>query len=281
MNESKSAPCPICEAAAAERDPELHLFWCAACRHLFTKLPKDSQETYGESYFDDAHKRWFEHPDFKLFERVERALLPLAASKPLRLLDVGCGRGDFLKWLRPRHPDWMLTGIDLAPNRHPEIEFIQGDVATAPLAGPYDAVVTFMVVEHLEEIRPFFAKMRSLLADGGLLMVNTFNNDSLIFRIARAFNRLGLSSAAYRRLYSHHHLQHYSRRSIREILVRSGFDVQEHRCHNYPLAAVDVPAAGKLLETAYRAFVGLVFLVSDPIGLGIEHTVFCRPAAPR
>mgnify|MGYP000943487039 FL=1 len=123
--------------------------------------------------------------------------------------------------------------------------------------------------------------MRRLLADDGLLMVNTFNNDSLIFRIARLFNRLGLSSAAYRRLYSHHHLQHYSRRSIREILVRSGFDVQEHRCHNYPLAAVDVPAAGKLVETAYRAFVGLVFLVSDPLGLGIEHTVFCRPAAPR
>ena len=88
-------------------------------------------------------------------------------------------------------------------------------------------------------------------------------------------------TAAYRRLYSHHHLQHYSRRSIREILVRSGFDVQEHRCHNYPLAAVDVPAAGPLVEAAYRAFVGLVFLVSDPLGLGIEHTVFCRPAAPR
>ena len=44
-----------------------------------------------------------------------------------------------------------------------------------------------MVVEHLEDIRPFFAGMRRLLADDGLLMVNTFNNDSLIFRIARAF----------------------------------------------------------------------------------------------
>lgn len=173
-----------------------------------------------------------------------------------------------------------MTGIDLAPNQHPDVEFIQGDVASAPLAGPYDVVLTFMVVEHLEEIRPFFANMRSLLTADGLLMVNTFNNDSLIFRIARAFNRLG-SSAAYRRLYSHHHLQHYSRRSIREILVRSGFVVQEHRCHNYPLRAVDVPAAGKLVELAYRAFVGLVFLVSDPLGLGIEHTVFCRPAAER
>jgi 2-polyprenyl-3-methyl-5-hydroxy-6-metoxy-1,4-benzoquinol methylase len=278
MNESVPVTCPICEASAAERDSDLHLHWCAACRHLFTKLPKTAQETYGESYFDEAHKRWFENPEYGLFARVERAILPVAGSRPIRLLDVGCGRGDFLKWLRPRHPDWHLTGIDLAPNQHPDIEFIQGDVATAPLAGPYDIVLTFMVVEHLEEIRPFFAKMRSLLADGGLLMVNTFNNDSLIFRIARAFKRLGLSSAAYRRLYSPHHLQHYSRRSIREILVRSGFEIQEHRCHNYPLRAVDVPAAGRLVELVYRAFVGVVFLVSEPLGLGIEHTVFCRPA---
>jgi 2-polyprenyl-3-methyl-5-hydroxy-6-metoxy-1,4-benzoquinol methylase len=172
-----------------------------------------------------------------------------------------------------------LTGIDLAPNQHPQIKFIQGDIATANIEGPFDLITTFMVVEHLEDIQPFFLKMRHLLSDQGILMVNTFNNDSLIFRLARALNKVGLSTA-YKRLYSHHHLQHYSKRSIRNILVRSGFDIVEHHCHNYPLRAVDVPKAGKMLEAAYRAFVGLVFLVSDPMGLGIEHTVFCRPTPP-
>lgn len=41
MKESTATKFPICAAPAAERDPELHLYWCAACWHLFTKLPKD------------------------------------------------------------------------------------------------------------------------------------------------------------------------------------------------------------------------------------------------
>jgi len=240
-------------------------------------LPQEDQETYDPTYFDEAHKRWFDNPDFRLFERVERMLLESMPPKPLRLLDAGCGRGDFLKWLQPRHPDWELVGIDLAPNHHPGIEFIQGDIGSADLKGPFDVITSFMVVEHLEHIRPFLEQMNRLLADRGMLMINTFNNDSLIFRLARLFNRIGLS-AAYRRLYSRHHVQHYSKRSIREVLVRTGFEVVKHQCHNYPLRAVDVPATGPVMEWAYRVFVGGVFLVSDPLGMGIEHTVFCRPA---
>lgn len=278
MNESEPVKCPICEASAAERDSNLHLYWCAACRHLFTKLPHTSQETYGESYFDEAHKRWFENPDFGLFARVEREILPLAATRPIRLLDAGCGRGDFLKWLQPRHPDWTLTGIDLAPNRHPGIEFIQGDILHADLQGPFDCITSFMVVEHLEQIRPVVEKMHSLLAKTGILMVNTFNNDSLIFRIARLLNRVGLSTA-YRRLYSPNHVQHYSTTSIREVLIRSGFDILKHRRHNYPLRAVDVPPAGPFMEGFYRTVTGVIFGISGPLGMGIEHTVFCRPAS--
>lgn len=269
--------CPICQSPSRVLDPDMYLHWCPACRHTFTLLPPEAQETYDPTYFDDAHKRWFDNPDVRLFQRVERFLVQSAPPPPVRLLDAGCGRGDFLKWLQPRHPDWDLTGIDLAPNRHPDITFIQGDILRADLKGPFDFITSFMVVEHVEQIRPFLEKMHSLLADRGTLMVNTFNNDSLIFRLARGLHRVGLS-VAYRRLYSPHHVQHYSKPSIREVLIRSGFEIVKHQCHNYPLRAVDVPEAGPVMEWAYRMFVGGVFLVSDPLGMGIEHTVFCRPA---
>jgi len=269
--------CPICNSTPRILNPELYLYWCDACRHTFAKLPKDAQEKYDESYFDQAHKRWFDHPDYKLFQRVERKLLEKFGKEPVRLLDVGCGRSDFLKWLHARQPDWKLTGIDLAPNHHPGIEFIQDDFSSANIDGPFEIITTFMVVEHVENIQLFFSKMRSLLAGNGILMVNTFNTDSLIFRIARMLNKVGMS-AAYKRLYSCHHLQHYSKRSIREILICSGFDIVEHQCHNYPIQAVDVPVTNPIMESCYRLFVGCIFLFSGPLGLGIEHTVYCRPS---
>jgi hypothetical protein len=40
-----------------------------------------------------------------------------------------------------------------------------------------------------------------------------------------------------------------------------------------------VPRAGALIEGLYRMAVGAIFLVSDPLGLGIEHTVICRRSA--
>jgi len=270
--------CPVCENDSRVFDPEMHLYRCDHCRHRFTKLPKDMQEKYDDSYFEGNHSNWFENPDFKLFEKVEGAIGKAGKNKGVHLLDVGCGRGDFLKWIHGRRPDWNLTGIDLAPNSHEGIRFIQGDVCTLQLKEKYDVITAFMVVEHLEEIGPFFSQMRKLLNPDGLFVVNTFNDDSLMFRLARLLKKIGIQ-AAYERLYSRHHLQHYSKESIRKIIHLSGFEILEHRCHNYPLKAVDTPRAGKFIELMYKGFVGLVFLLSDPLNQGIEHTLICRPAS--
>jgi len=270
--------CPACEAEAEIFDKDMYLYRCRQCDHLFTKLPKEKQETYEEDYFEGPHRNWFENPDVKLFQAIETDLRKLGKTSPVSLLDAGCGRGDFLKWVHAKNPDWKLTGIDLAPNTHSEIRFLQGDIFEIDIGEKVDVVVSLMVVEHLEEIRPFLERMRALLKEDGVLVVNTFNNDSMIFRIARLMKKLGMPSA-YKRLYSHHHLQHYSNKSIRKVLEVSGFDVLEHRCHNYPLKAVDVPRSSKGIEFLNKCLVGIIFFISDPLGQGIEHTLICRPTA--
>jgi len=269
--------CPVCESDAVVFDDEMHLYRCHACDHLFTKLPKESQETYEEDYFEGPHRNWFANPDTKLFGKIEASLRALGKTTQVALLDAGCGRGDFLKWVHAKNPDWNLTGIDLAPNSDSEIRFIQGDIFEVDLEEKFDVIVSLMVVEHLEEIRPFITRMRSLLKEDGVFVVNTFNNDSMIFRIARLLKKLGMASA-YKRLYSPHHLQHYSRKSIRMVVQNSGFEVLEHRCHNYPLKAVDVPPSSKAVEFLNKCLVGLIFWISDPLGQGIEHTLICRPS---
>jgi 2-polyprenyl-3-methyl-5-hydroxy-6-metoxy-1,4-benzoquinol methylase len=234
------------------------------------------QEKYEGDYFEENHKNWFANPNYRLFRNIEQYISKI---ENVNLLDVGCGKGDFLVWLQDRHPDWKLTGIDLVPNSHNKIRFIAGDIFNIELDEKFNVITCFSTVEHLVEIKSFMQKMGTLLDKNGIFIVNTFNADSMIFRLSRMLKSVGLR-VAFDRLYSHHHLQHYSKKSIRKILTLFGFDIIEHRCHNYPLKAVDVPKAGKLVEKIYKVAVGAIFLLSEPIGLGIEHTIISKPKVP-
>jgi 2-polyprenyl-3-methyl-5-hydroxy-6-metoxy-1,4-benzoquinol methylase len=256
-------------------DQTLYLYQCKKCRHTFTGLPAGMQEKYEGEYFEEDHKNWFENPNYKLFMKIENHLSNI---KKVNLLDVGCGQGDFLIWLQKRHPDWKLSGVDLAPNSHDKINFITGDILDVNFDEKFNAITCFALVEHLESIKPFIQKMAGLLDNDGFFIVNTFNADSMIFFLARMLKSIGIR-VAFDRLYSNHHLQHYSNKSIRKILTLWGFDIIEHRRHNYPLKAVDVPKAGKLVEKIYKCAVGAIFMLSEPIGMGIEHTIICKPKA--
>ena len=269
--------CPICTSASEIFDNKMYLYQCIQCQHTFTKLPKEMQEKYEGEYFEEDHKNWFDNPNYKLYKNIEKQISHI---KNINLLDVGCGKGDFLLWLHERHPDWKLTGVDLAPNSHNKIRFITDDIFKINFDEKFNVITCFAMVEHLDEIKPFIQKMGKLLDKDGIFMVNTFNADSMIFRLARILKLIGIR-VAFDRLYSHHHLQHYSKKSIRKILTLWGFNILEHRCHNYPLKAVDVPKAGKVIETLYKGAVAAVFLLSEPLGMGIEHTIICRPKVPQ
>lgn len=70
------------------------------------------------------------------------ALLELGDFDGARLLDVGCGRGDFLTVLDDHGIQCVYIGLDLSKEairlarlRHPQAEFRVGDVLSAPLGG--------------------------------------------------------------------------------------------------------------------------------------------------
>jgi len=266
-------PCPICKTDTCISDTKMYLYSCKSCHHTFTKLPAGMQETYEGEYFEEDHKNWFENPNFQLFKNIEAEL---GKYRDINLLDVGCGKGDFLLWLHDRHPEWNLTGIDLAPNKHDTIKFITGDIFNVTFNKKFNVITSFMMVEHLDEIMPFIKNMRTLLEKDGIFIVNTFNTDSMIFRLAGMLKSIGIRTA-FDRLYAHHHLQHYSNKSIRKIMTLGGFEIPKHKHHNYPLKAVDVPKSSKLIEILYKGAVGTIFLLSAPFGMGIEHTLICKP----
>jgi hypothetical protein len=63
------------------------------------------------------------------------------------------------------------------------------------------------------------------------------------------------------RLYSSHHLHHFTPKSLRATLEQSGLKVVAVRNHNSPLAAVDIPPTGVLGNLFFKlGLIGLSIL---------------------
>jgi SAM-dependent methyltransferase len=197
-------------------------------------------------------------------------------GKDLSLLDVGCGKGDFLRYLHTREPAWELTGIDLSPNSPQNgIEFIQGDILDLPLGRTYDVVSSLLVIEHIADVQRFVESLRSVCRPGGMLVVTTNDEQGVLYRAARAMRGVGYA-AAYERLYSRHHLNHFSVRTLRRLLEASGLAVIRTYHHNIPVAAVDLPPAGPMKRSVWRSGVLVAFGLGRLMRATFLQTVVCR-----
>ena len=109
----------------------------------------------------------------------------------------------------------------------------------------------------------------------GVIVVNTINNESLVYRVARFLSKLGFP-ASHDRLYDHHHLQHYTNKSLKRLLEMENLKVVKVNNHNYKMKALDVPKSNKLIMGVYRIMVALMFFVSKPLNLGHHQTLYCK-----
>ena len=269
--------CPVCGARSrfTASHPDAELYRCSACTHAFSDIASmKAVEGYDPSYFDERHQRWFEHPNSWLFDKITDAIPKGPSFRSV--LDAGCGRGDFLRHLRARRPDLSLTGIDVSPNASvDEITFIQGDFQTYPFKEQYDVVVSLAVIEHLADVKAFARRVAELTRPSGLTVISTVNDSSLLFRLARGLHAVGVS-VAFDRLYSRHHLNHFTPRSLDVLLKSYGMVPGERIFHNAPLAAIDVPASSRITDAALRAAMFGICVAGDLTSTSYLQTVICR-----
>lgn len=279
MNDmTKHETCAICGSPAefAYRHPEADIWRCTGCTHAFTRQGTlRVQEDYGQQYYDTDHKNWFEHPDIALFNWIDRSI-PASAKN---LIDIGCGRGDFLRHIRRSRPDMALVGIDLSSNAPTaEFDYIQGDIMETALDQRFDAVVSLAAIEHMKAPLPFAQRLRELCAPDGKVIVMTINEASLLYRMARMARRLGVP-ILFNRLYSAHHLHHFSIRSLQQLLVEAGFEIESIHQHNTPLRAVDLPPSVDRFRPMALAVLAVIFALSKATSMCLSQTIVARPRA--
>jgi ubiquinone/menaquinone biosynthesis C-methylase UbiE len=144
-----------------------------------------------------------------------------------RLLDVGCGGGDFLNWVR-RQPDWSgygmerVAGMARAARRRYGLTMMLGDVLSSGFAaGAFDVVTLWTVLEHLPDPAQGLAECARLLRPGGLLVVRTVTEESWGRRL---FGPCWVGYDAPRITVI------FSRPTLRQLLAQSGFEVLDLGC---------------------------------------------------
>lgn len=269
--------CSVCQEDKniALEDIDLRLHRCGNCSHAFKFLPKEEQEKYREDYFAGTHKNWFSNPDHRYFEFIHREILKLKGKKSLRLLDVGCGNGAFLKYLVEKNSGLELYGIDLVKNQYPGINFITGDMLEKNINLKFDIICNLAVIEHVDSPRLFMKKMDESLVPGGIIFTMTINEGGVIYRIAKLLKKNGINSA-YDRLYENHHLQFFSVKSLDFLIKKCGLTKIIQKKHNYYFKAVDYPVASFPVVQLYKIAVWIIFFLSSIFNNGILQTAMYK-----
>ena len=230
--------CPGCggrEATDVDLGAGRHLRRCAACQLTYAPEYADPDALYVDGYFSGEGGSFGINLNMPRFQRYVNHVVQqrVAALERIvggrgRVLDVGCGTGDFVAALAER--GWKAQGVE------PIAETAQAgrdrglDVTTGLLEDSglpeqaYDLVTAMHVVEHMTDATAFLRLIRRWARPGGHVAVEVPN--------FRSFNR-----RAYRSdwpfLRPLEHIVHFTPDTLAATLRRAGLEPVSVRTKSY------------------------------------------------
>lgn len=135
-----------------------------------------------------------------------------------KILDLGCGNGDFL--LEMKYLGWDVTGIEVDDTAAEEGRKAGLNITTGILnpstfkENTFDVIYTNNVIEHLPNPVEVVTTCYRILKPGGTLIIKTCNNESFAHSIFKG---------NYRGLEIPRHYFIYSPSSLKILAERSGF----------------------------------------------------------
>ena len=226
--------CRVChasrEAAKEERlvvTADHTIFPCASCGIYQTfPLPKNTAAFYQESYYSRQKSRRFVRVleyGIKWF-RLERTLDIRRRYPRGRILDIGCGRGLMLYYLRKLF-SWEIQGTQISQTAHAYattvlgVPVFLGDLSDMPRpTAPFTVVTLYHVLEHLMDPVRYLQMIHEHLASQGALVIEVPNASSWMARITRE-HWMGWDIP--------YHTFHFSPSSLIRLLDQLGFQVEQ------------------------------------------------------
>ena len=233
---NKKNNCPICDnesavdfISATDHNVSNDVFNITACNSCGLKFtnPKISEETIGKYYKSDNYishsntKKGLINKLYHLvrkyqFKQKEKLISKLSNEK--KLLDIGCGTGEFLKYCKQKN--WLVSGLEpdelarsfASKNYNLDLYNNLNEIKNKK----FDVVTMWHSLEHVYHLKNDFLKISNLLNNKGYLIIavpNCASYDAKYYKNNWAAYDLPI------------HLYHFNKKNIVDLADMFGLNV--------------------------------------------------------
>jgi hypothetical protein len=198
---------------------DLELLQCTTCGLIFNSKFDAKLVPYDSNYENTQCCS----PAFrKYLENLATQLIEEHHLKGRAVLEVGCGKGDFLKMIcaigESDGQGYDTTYEGPRSFERPNLEFHTQYLTPASVTRPFDLVICRHVIEHVPNIGGFLDALRSIAEAAG---------DPVVFLETPRFEWIADQQAFWDVFYEH--CNYYPEETLRFLCERAGFKVLAHK----------------------------------------------------
>jgi SAM-dependent methyltransferase len=252
-------------------------------------LPEDREA--GEDYagFDlNTYRKFMAAFRMPQYERDISFIRKYASGG--RLLDVGCGTGEFLD-VAGRNG---FQAFGLEPSRkafdiaRKGRNVVRGELRNVEFKEEFfDAVTLWSVLEHIPAPSPFLGRTRAILKKGGILALRIPDAKGLLPSLALGLYKISLGriasplSVLYQLDWHYKHFYGYDRRTAGRLLDANGFEVIDLRSENgFDYRSLDLRleyiSGSRFARKAVRGALGAVLILAKLLRKEDELVLIAR-----
>lgn len=237
-DEKMNNKCPWCESEKAQINlwlkdefltkEDFHICECLNCGLLYT-MPRPDKEKIGAYYKSEAYYSHQENKKGfipKVYERVKsinlkyKYRLATSGMQPGKMLDIGCGVGDFLHTAEMH--GWECIGVEPSEDAKTIAQKrMKGMIITSEELesfsdGAFDVITMWHVLEHVDDLKWQVAQLQRLVKPSGRVVIAVPNYKSYDGQYYKEH------WAAYD---VPRHLNHFNRITLSKIFKTSGLEL--------------------------------------------------------
>ena len=263
---------------------DFNVIRCQKCSTLCRDIVferAESEQLYSKDYFCELQKEFF-FGNEKLREKAFRDKMSIIDNlypRKGKLLDIGCATGMFLKVAKKG--GWCVQGVEISRFASDYAIDKEGlNVHNCDLldvkapSSSFDVVTMWDAVDHSESPSEIIGEVYRILKPGGIVALDTFMVDGLLFALADCAYKLSFGFVKYPSYkgYPLHHSHYFSRKTIKYLLKSHGFEIILQKGSNLDEKIVRCGFFGKKI-------VGLTNLLTHIVGKEMEMLIVGRKSS--